>query len=279
MKSQTKQINIVFRLDDYSAISSTAMELKIIDLFRKNNSSITFGVIPALEETYVTEHSSPVEPLSAIKCDVLTKAEAEGVIEIALHGFSHKTLNPKVPSEFTGLDYQQQVSRISRGKEILKQRTGSMVTTFIPPWNRYDSNTLRALRELSFANISAGLSGDSPSDPLLNYLPESCGITQLSSAVSAAQKLQVPNPVIIVVFHLFEIKDVNARKGKITFNTFAELVNTLGKMSDIRMLSIRQAVEILDDFEEERFMQNIRRKHLINRLPRFLRPAGSYLYQ
>ena len=41
-----RHINVIFRFDDYSALSSTDLELKIIDIFRKNKASVTFGVIP-----------------------------------------------------------------------------------------------------------------------------------------------------------------------------------------------------------------------------------------
>ena len=41
-----KHINVVFRFDDYSAISSTEFELKIIEAFRQNNATLTVGVIP-----------------------------------------------------------------------------------------------------------------------------------------------------------------------------------------------------------------------------------------
>ena len=256
------------------------MELKVIDLFRKNNSSITFGVIPNLGDN--KERASPsseVLALSAMKCDLLAKAAADGVVEVALHGYSHENINPKVPTEFAGLDYQRQVARIAKGKGLLVQRTGATINTFIPPWNQYDINTLRALKKLDFSNISAGLLRDSVANAALNFLPETCGITQLPQALKAAQGFPVRNPLIIAVFHLFEIKEINAKKGKITFREFSEFVNRLGLVDDICMVSIGQATEIMADFGADRFMLNKQRRQLTDLLPIFLRPAGSYLYQ
>lgn len=256
------------------------MELKIIDLFRKNNSSLTFGVIPNLgEKNERASPSSEVLALSATKCDLLATAAADGVLEVALHGYSHENINPKIPTEFAGLDYQRQVARIAKGKGLLAQRTGATITTFIPPWNQYDINTLRALKKLDFSNISAGLFRESVADAALNFLPETCGITQLPQALKAAQGFPVCNPLIIVGFHLFEIKEINAKKGKITFREFSELINRLGMADDIFMISIGRAAEMMADSGADRFMLNKRRRYLTDLLPRFLRPAGSYLYR
>nr|WP_320193705.1 hypothetical protein [uncultured Desulfobacter sp.] len=43
---ETKQVNVVFRFDDYSAYSNTNLELRIIDAFRKHEACLTIGVIP-----------------------------------------------------------------------------------------------------------------------------------------------------------------------------------------------------------------------------------------
>ncbi len=41
-----KQITVVFRLDDYSHLSTTEFEVRLINAFRKYNAACTFGVIP-----------------------------------------------------------------------------------------------------------------------------------------------------------------------------------------------------------------------------------------
>ena len=39
-------INIIFRFDDYSALSNTELENQIISTFKETNSTLTIGVIP-----------------------------------------------------------------------------------------------------------------------------------------------------------------------------------------------------------------------------------------
>ena len=131
---EEKQINLVFRFDDYSALSATALEINIIDTFRKRDSSITFSVIP-----YVTSgdvhNPDPQDriPLDATKGALLKTAFEEGVVDIALHGYSHQTNDAEHWSEFTGLDNQTQREKLIQGKALLEEMIDAPVTIFIPP--------------------------------------------------------------------------------------------------------------------------------------------------
>ena len=274
-----KLINIVFRLDDYSALSSMDMELRIIDLFRKNSTSITFGVIPYLcaRNVYDPSPQEAIE-LGAVKGEVLRSASAEGVLEVALHGYSHQTISAKCHTEFSGLDYHSQVERIAKGKELLERVAGAPITTFVPPWNRHDANTLRALEELGFSVISASLSQEAAAGYGLKFLPETCDLLRLRRALSAAQKSPATHPLIVVAFHLFEILEVDSGRGRITFGEFSELVNGLGRSADVRMMSVRKATTVIPDLSAECFLQNRRMRSRWRGLPRSWQPAGHNLY-
>ena len=125
-----KKINLVFRLDDYSTRSSTDMELRIIDVFRKNKISITFGVIPFIISG--DEHDpSPQDiiPLTSTKGDILKTGIKDGILEIALHGYSHQTINTEKYTEFSGIEYESQVKKIYKGKEFLEGITAVRLRT------------------------------------------------------------------------------------------------------------------------------------------------------
>lgn len=274
-----KRINIVFRLDDYSARSSLDMELKVIDLFRKNKASITFGVIPCLCARDVYD-PTPQESLclGETKGEVLKAAAAEGVVEIALHGYAHQTNNVKRHTEFAGLDYRRQVEKIAAGRALLEKLTGAKITTFIPPWNQYDGDTLRALEELGFANISASLSQEVIAGSRLRFLPETCDLLRLRRAFSAAKKSLMSQPVIAVAFHLFEILEVDKERGRISFGELSELVNWLGQAADVRLMSVDKAAIVIRDFGAERFLLNRRLRSRWGMLPFGWRPASHGLY-
>ena len=186
---EQKQIKVVFRFDDYSARSVTAMELRIIDAFRNNEASFTIGVIPFICAGEVRDPSpQDIVPLTTKKADILRAGYEDGILDIALHGYSHQTNNAKNLMEFSSLDYNIQIERLAKGKRFLEHVTGAPVTTFIPPWNRYDLNTLRALEELGFSTLSADDSGEVTEDTKINFLvPNTCVLPQLRDAQSKLQ--------------------------------------------------------------------------------------------
>ena len=116
---EEKQVNVVFRFDDYSARSSTVMELRIIEAFRKIDSPITFGVIPFVCAGDLLDPSPEnTVPLTSMKGNILKTGVKDGILDIALHGYSHQTINNEQKTEFSGLDYNSQVERLSKGKKF-----------------------------------------------------------------------------------------------------------------------------------------------------------------
>lgn len=103
---EKRKINVVFRCDDYSACSRTDIELKILDAFRKSKATITFGVIPFVASGDVHDPSpEKLLSLTPAKCDILRPALKDGILDIALNGYSHQTINAKQMTEFSGLEY------------------------------------------------------------------------------------------------------------------------------------------------------------------------------
>ena len=132
-------INVVFRYDDYSARSATETELRIIEIFKSYEASLTFSVIPFVAAGDVHDPSrQETVPLSGLKADILKNAYLDKTIDVALHGYSHQTNNSQEMGEFAGLDQVAQERRIADGKKLLETVIGAQVTTFVPPWNRYD---------------------------------------------------------------------------------------------------------------------------------------------
>jgi len=278
-KVEQKQINVVFRFDDYSSRSSTDMELRIIDAFRNNKSSITFGVIPFISSGDLRNPCpQDVFPLTSMKANILKTAFKDGTLEIALHGYSHHTIDAKHMTEFSGLDYSRQVERIAKGKQLLEEMICSPITTFVPPWNTYDLNTLRALEKLRFSTLSASRGGPVRENSLLNFLPATCILPQLRAAVKAARLSSDIQPVIIVLFHEYDFREIDARRGNTTYQEFYDLLMWLKSQADVRLLSIGQATKIVNDLNANRFLLNKRINSLWNLLPSFLLKGHGNLY-
>jgi peptidoglycan/xylan/chitin deacetylase (PgdA/CDA1 family) len=270
----TRQINVVFRFDDYSAKSSTDMELRIIDAFRQNKASVTFAVIPFIFNDSVDNPSiQDVIALDSSKGCILKDGLNEGVLDVALHGYSHQAISIGQTTEFSGLDYNDQLERLAKGKKFLEDMIGSPITTFVPPWNTYDSNTLIALEKLSFSTLSASINGETKKDSKLTFLPSSSNLSQLRDSVEIARVSSDPQSIIIALFHEYDFKEISEERGVITYQEFSNLLNWLQSQEDVRLLSISQATQSIDGLGVERFLLNQRHTWLLSNL------LHSYLQQ
>lgn len=256
---ETKQVNVVFRFDDYSAYSNTDMELRIIDAFRKHEACLTIGVVPyACADDIHDPSAQEVIPLPSIKEDILKNGLHDGIVDVALHGYSHQTISTEQWTEFSGLDYNSQIKRIAKGKKFLEGMIDKPVTTFVPPWNRYDANTLRALETLGFSTLSADNKRRKVTQACkLNFLPYSCNLYRLRDAVKKSRISSDPQPVIVVLFHEYDFKEINETRGRITYQEFYKLLHWLTSQKDVRLLSISQATQEINDLSAKRFLLNV----------------------
>lgn len=268
---EEKRINVVFRFDDFCALSTTDIELRIIEAFRKNNAFVTIGVIPFICTGDVNDPSPrEVVPLTSTKAKILKDAIRDGIIDVALHGYSHQRIHVEDTTEFSGLDYQQQKARITKGKKLLEDMIDAPVTVFVPPWNSYDSNTLRALEELDLSTLSADLKGEATLSSGLNFLPTTCGLTQLRHAVEISRNFSDPNLFIVVLFHEYDFKEVNEKYGNVTYQELCDLLEWLTSQQDVRLLSVGQAIKVVNKLNAGCYLLNKHIYSLNNLLPIFL---------
>ena len=157
------------------------------------------------------------------------------------------------------------------GKQFLEEELKIPVTIFIPPWNSYDYNTIRALEQSGFQCLSAGSSGPSGSPSSLKFLPVSCGPADIKNAVEAARNIPDPAPVVTILFHAYEFKDVNKELGKITYDDFLDMLSWLSVQKDVSVKLICQ----LSNIGRDRYTANRAVSQLSNLLPRRLRWKGG----
>lgn len=255
MTEYKKQTFVVFRMDDYSAISDTGLELSILELFQEKKIGVTFGVVPFVCVGN-DKDPSPQDfiPLPHEKGGLLKKYISSGFLDIALHGYRHQTNNSKEPSEFAGLDYETQIKRLTEGKQFLEEMTGNQVECFVPPWNNYDENTLRALEESRFKILSAGWKGAVAKNLKLRFLPATCGLGNIREAIDSVKHSPDLQPVIVVLFHAYDFFETKDSRGIMSIQGFSDLLDWLISRRDLQLISIRQANNIIDDLTSHRFL-------------------------
>lgn len=252
--SESRKIYIVFRMDDYSALSNKNLELNIIEQFEKRGISFTLGVIPYICQGNQKDPSpQALIPLPPEKGDVLKKKIESGTIHVALHGFSHQTNTPLDPTEFSGIGYSEQVKRLEKGKELIEKQTGVRVESFVPPWNRYDQNTLLALEDAGFEILSAGWKGNVSDACGIRFLPATCDFSQISTAIEKAMLSSDAQPLITVLFHEYDFKETGDPRGSISIEDLGQLLDGLSSQDNLKLMSIGQANKEIGDLSAKRF--------------------------
>ncbi|NOR72115.1 MAG: DUF2334 domain-containing protein, partial [Methylomarinum sp.] len=188
--SEATQLKIMFRYDDYSRYSNIEVEQALFEAAKYVGAGVLVGVIPFPETPYpsdiLDEELVRVE-LSKQKIELLQKYVAEGVVHVAVHGYSHKrNADIAIKSEFTGLSEEKQISLLKKAKASLELVTKTSIHAFIPPFNQYDKQTLTALESNDYKLISSGFRGATLSSSDLTYLPGGPYFQKLKEVIVSA---------------------------------------------------------------------------------------------
>jgi hypothetical protein len=145
---------------------------------------------------------------------------------------------------------------LSAGKATLESLYHVSVTTFIPPWNSYDENTLRALDELGFKVVSSsgqtyGITA-SGRFQRLRFLPYTCMPGHLREAVQFARISSDPDPIIVVLLHPSNFVEYDHVRGRFSCQTFGELFSWLAAQPDVATQTLGGAAKMDRDLSYQR---------------------------
>jgi hypothetical protein len=224
------------RYDDCAATSPESLEVRVLAACARAGVPVTFGVVP---EIGLGDSHDPAStgnlPLPQSRKDMLDSARRRGILEIALHGYAHRTAKAGTRSEFAGVPAARQLEILSRGKAELEAFAGP-VRTFIPPWNAYDRATLAGLASAGFTALSADPLGPSDARTGIRHIPATGLIPDLKRAVEAARA--AGGGIVVPYFHPYEVKEINPQRG---FFTLAELDSALAWLAaqpDVQTLTL-----------------------------------------
>jgi peptidoglycan/xylan/chitin deacetylase (PgdA/CDA1 family) len=252
-------ITVFFRYDDYSAVSPSEVDMGVIDIMRRRGLCCTFAVIPAVttgDYHHAGERDEIV--LRGEKLELLKRAMDDGVVDLALHGWNHRAdaAPPPMPSEFRGLSVEQQIGRIRRGYEFFKQQTGCAPAVFVPPWNTYDINTLRALEMVGIGAISAHRYSPVFEASTTRYVPMTIEIPELRTAIERAREGSDPDPIIGVMFHPYDFRESGDARGWITLAELERELAWLTQCEDVSVKSIGTLAASNRALDARRFRDN-----------------------
>lgn len=152
-----KKMQIMFRMDDITADMNWDKFNQVREIFEKYQICPLLGVVPDNQDKKLVFQEKQ-EDFWKIICSLKEKGWA-----IAQHGTYHKyvtedsgLLGLKNASEFAGLPYEEQFSKLQTGKRILEGH-GIHSDIFMAPGHTFDRNTIKALYNLGFQTITDGL--------------------------------------------------------------------------------------------------------------------------
>ncbi len=246
-------VYIILRNDDPCALSDVSHERRLLSLLEQHGVPHVAAVIPRVVDDPHDERDAGAKPHPLEEnpdmVALLKEYRAKGLLEIAQHGDTHQTnpfrpsathdrdpqrafagiANPWLPfdpahpdgySEFAGLPAAEQREKILGGKAYLEKLLGTEISTFIFPWNTYDKQSLKVLREAGF---DCALVGDE-AYPMPGLLVVGCcswGVDEFIGIVESALAQGIP-ALVHLSFHSWMLGD----------EEFAHLQSLLNKFAD-----------------------------------------------
>lgn len=244
-------INIAFRLDDPSPASDAALESRIIEIFVRHGLPLTIGVIP-----FSVRDNSVVE-VSEENIRHLIAPARQGFVEIALHGYLHTrrdSSEDQRPTEFAGLSVERQSTMICEAQNVLRKALGSEVSGFIPPFNSYDSNTLKALLACGFRYVSGSVAGGGVKNRRIQSLPASVSMRSFRSVLHDVLRFCNWSPVVIVYFHpddFFEFRDPPAAGDRGPFMSLEDLDYLLRQIAQNNLMQAVTLSQLASSMEAD----------------------------
>lgn len=265
----SEPLKIVLRYDDYSSSSNIDIERILFESAKNVGAGVLVGVIPFPGKIYPVNSGSQgnaylLPDLESEKINLLKNYALEGTIEIAIHGFSHVNNAKQEPNtEFAGLPENIQEILLRVAKKSMEVATGLKVTAFVPPYNQYDTATLKVLDRIGFNLLSAGLAGPMEVSARIALLPGGPYPHRLKDVIFSAVSKGHTDALVVATIHPYDIIENNAdlpdfRKGvgQISVSTIQGDLKQIKDLNAVRFISISELFE--DDLSSDRLKANLR---------------------
>ena len=263
VSSDTK---IIFRFDDYLLTPSKLTDSLFLT-FSRNKIPLCIGIIP------FDTSGKFLNQLDSVQIADLQSRISNGEIEVALHGYNHRNqvtrlfFRKSTKSEFATTAYEKQLFKLSAGKRVLDSLLKTNISVFVPPFNTYDNNTLKALEKLNFKIISGNRQGPSDNSSMY-YMPETH--EDFSGLAEIIKKNKGRDVTIVVYFHPYTFVGGTGyyeghSAGTITINQldgFLKWVNTLNISSTTFTGLAKEADYGKTHYNENTFRNNLLKKAL-----------------
>jgi len=154
---------VIFRLDDVNSDFLTKVQLNVMDQFISQNQSISLGLI-----------MHRIDPASPV-VEKVEEGKQKGLFELDLHGWDHV--------DYSQLSKEEQLGTLQQASDKINTIFGQRSQVFIPPYNKFNGDTIGVLQSVGVRIFSSDTSADKNpyfvangidegrSNPVLYHLP------------------------------------------------------------------------------------------------------------
>ncbi len=257
---QPAQKYIAFRDDDVEPFVGVDTLKAVNQVHIDENVPVTLGIIP---------HPDPSVAGNELlqdnqSLDYVRSIATNPLFEFAQHGFTHVNdhLLPQA-SEFAGRPYAQQLELMQNGQTDIKEAFGVTPTTFIPPFDKGDNNTLKAAAALGFTQYSSSFGdfhtqgsyeGEVTIAPLsvwigaMSVSPSKLSITAFNASIEAAknateQFLNDPQSggTFVVAYHVWAFDSANGTIDAGKIELLRNYIDYLKTLPDVQFMRFDRA--------------------------------------
>jgi peptidoglycan/xylan/chitin deacetylase (PgdA/CDA1 family) len=174
------------------------------------------------------------------------------LFQFAQHGDTHQDLgpSPEGPSEFYGRPYAAQYNAIKQGRDDIIQAFGVTPTSFLPPYDKSDNNTLKAAKALGFTEYSTafadfGQNGGYIDGMRLDTISIEFTNQTLQSLESATnQWLNDPYSIntFVVLYHPSDFEGPNYTVNASKVNVLADYIDYLRGTGRVQFTTLDRSV-------------------------------------
>ncbi|MBQ3789785.1 MAG: DUF2334 domain-containing protein [Lachnospiraceae bacterium] len=208
-------MRIGVRLDDIAPEMNRDAFERMIGILKKHQALPLLGVIPDCRDEKIRDMEGVEKIEEETFWDRIRELRDEGAV-IAMHGCHHvyTTTNGGLfplnrQSEFAGLPFEEQMQLLKEGLEILKKQELS-TEIFMAPAHSYDDNTLKALKECGFKQVTDGFGREPYRYRDLTFYPLALSKKRAAAGSGSGS--------VTIVYHVNTMKDADFDAAEALFD-------------------------------------------------------------
>jgi phage gp45-like len=178
--------HIIFLDEDIAPWSDLNTLKNVNQVFIDENVPTTLAIIPHPDTDSSLDNQNELY-MDTSMLNYLLSIKTNPLFEFAQHGYNHATGSiDGNGSEYSGRPYKDQYNSIKQGWDDIAEALGVATTTFVPPWNDGDTNTVLAAHAVGHTLYLQGADFEIPWQDVNWDAPMSDLTTQTDAALNAA---------------------------------------------------------------------------------------------